>query len=598
MKYFLLIALTLLTTLVNAQVQPPSAEQQKVLFESVDNLIQNYVNLSRFVLPGQSKVTDGAITKFKGLFTGDALIADALNPAFYDGDKINPDAVVVRKVDDYATRVKANYPRGFTVKLLNSDINFKEIANKKIQVLLVKKTAGFRTTDLNLQSIDTVVLNLSINKDYNSVLISKIDILGRTLNILNDKEPEFAAAIQSANQKRINDALAIRQAEEKRKNDSITKVKIAEQQRLDSINREVIVRARINKLTQLIQSPAKWWIGLSLNAGFFNSSLTETNRLGYEKYNTLLPNQVNPAASFSGGNHLGFEIQLQHFFGKKAEIGVGFGLSYATLTGTISKSAYHAEFQANEKSIAGHQGNEIFRQHITATTPISEELSMNNITLPITVIYRKNLSSKLMMNLEAGLLYSLSFTSTASSNGALFDYEAIYQYNTDVRFKPGTTFDQGLTPDDNSWLITKANAQKNLSSSSQPANFNYSVAQYFQRMSEIGYNVGLNQASRSETNTANFQSGAIGFLIRPSILYKVNENFAIKVGAFYQMLSISNTAANYKLIDENYVYNTMMNGVEKASASSFGLNIGIVHSLFYNKKKWEAEQQRLKNRKP
>ncbi len=597
MKYFLLIAATLLTTIVNAQVQPPSAEQQKVLFESVDNLIQNYINLSRFVLPGQSKVTDGAVTKFKTLFTGDALIADALNPAFYDGDKIYPDAVVVRKVDDYTAKIKVNYPRGFTVKLLNSDVNYKEIANKKIQVLLVKKTAGFRTTDLHLQSTDTVVLHVSVNKDYNSVLISKIDMWGRTLNILNDKEPEFAAAIQSANQKRINDAIAIRQAEEKRINDSIAKIKIEEQRRIDSTNRRDYVNTRIGKLTQLIESPAKWWVGLSLNLGTFNSSLTETSRLGYEKYNTLLANQVNPAANFSGGSHLGFEVQLQHFFDKKAEIGLGLGFSYGSLSGTISKSAYHAEFQANEKKISGHQGNEIFRQHITANGSISEDLSMKNIVLPITFIYRKNLTPKIMLNLEAGLLYNLSFSSTASSNGTLFDYEAIYQYNTDIRFRPGTTFDQGLTPDDNSWLITKANAQNNLSASSLPANFNYSVAQYFQRMSEIGYNVGLNQAARSETNSTNFSSGSIGFLIRPSVLYKVNENFFIKAGLFYQTISFSNEVSNYKLMDENYAYNTMMNGVEKASTSSFGLNVGIVHSLFYNKKKWEVEKQLLMKEK-
>ncbi|HRH49204.1 MAG TPA: hypothetical protein PLP23_10655 [Panacibacter sp.] len=616
-----LLSILLLTAAVSAFAQAPNAEQKKNLYVSIDSLLINYIKYSGFVLPTQNSITDGAIVKFKSLFTPDAIIPDEMNTAFYDGDKKNPEKIVSRSIDALGATMKKDYPDGVNVKLLNSNVSFKDIAGKTIKLLLEKNTVGNTASGLNFENHDTIVLTVKIvSEDYSKLQISGITIVGYSLKFNNDTDHDFVinskdacpteagffqangcltapeiatiaarkktmdSLVQveikrvadsiAAEKKRVADSIAV---VKKRIEDSIARVRAREKEIKDSISLSEFMA----KLDRKSKEPAHWVLSLGVNGGAFSSTVTESDLLNH--YDSHLSNSTNDPTKFSGKSSVGGDLQLHYFFGPKADFGIGVGIGYQGMKGDIEKNNFSVQYKAQDNAVNGRP-SVVYRQIITLLNPIKEDVSINNLSVPVTLMYKTTFSKKIGFQIEGGIVYNLKFGNSIGSTNALFDREAIYKYTSD-----GTTVYDGnpTTPDQTSWLITKDQASKHSSV--------LTTEQYFQKMNTNGYNVGLNESASSVTKKFDFDNGSIGLIVRPSVSYIVSNQFSLSLGFYYSSTSFSQNASGYKLIDEHLNYSSLVNGLSKMSVSSYGVRLSITQALFYNPAKWAGQVKQYRD---
>lgn len=655
------LSLILLVCLLGTQAQQPTPEQKRLLFNKIDTLLSNYIRYSRFLEDGKSKITPGAISRFKSLFVSDdVMVPDETSPAYFNKDKkqsqfpsYNPmdkeaallkgkvpvfnqqdassisrlknysgkvdgfmndfdnqraafygayntlnrnvadyrtalksqEAIVNRSVAEMVVMTEANYPDGLVVRMLNSAVNFSNLAGNEIKLLLEKRTEGKITgSSLKIETRDTLLLTVRISQNYSQLKIAKIDMIGYQLNFPNDKDRDFVADANDAcpDENGMFQANGCPSADEKnfsarmngylsaRKADSAAAIAA----RADVASRMKVIQDRIDFLTKKVTEPAHWWIGLGVSMGKFSGTLTN-GAFGY--LNQITQNEVNGATTLSGGKFFAADLALEHYFGAKAVFGIGTGIAYSSIKADLSKAAFHVEYQATDKGSASRQPA-VYRQHITATGPVNEKISATQLTVPFLLIYKTNISEKLGIKIEGGIAMNLSFkTSTSGSPNASFDYEAVYNYDNGA-----ATYDNSATPRASSWLITKNFASQHPGSA--PA--------YFAEMKGRNYPVGLGVSSASVNGDASFSSG-VGFIVRPSLFYNFNKGSYLSLGVVYASSS-GTQSGNYRLIDENQRYNSLMQGVSKITSNSMGLRLTFTHSLFYNVPKWTRELSGLR----
>ncbi|MCW3092366.1 MAG: hypothetical protein JWP81_3435 [Ferruginibacter sp.] len=504
------------------------------------------------------------------------------NLAAYNSSINRQENIATRKLPEFLSRVEANYPDGFSVRMLNSAVSFKNIDHKEIDVLLEKSTEGeISGTALKLQNHDTLLLTLQVSEDYSIVKIAGIEMLGHQLNFLNDKDRDFVVdgkdacptdrAIFSANgcpfaadknlETKINELLAARRS------DSLTAIAAL----LEANSKKKVLEDRVAFLESKLKEPAHTFVTIGLSGGPVSGTLANADNA---YLNNIRSNEINPSTQFSGGTSVNGDVMLEQYFGARATFGIGIGISYASISGTVKKNSFHVEYQANDKA------NHIFRQHITATTPIEEKIAISSLAVPIVLAVKTDISEKITLKLLAGLSFNLSYTSKMNSNNGSFDYEAVYQYTSNNT----TVFDDRQTPNEASWLITKNFVTNHVGSAGVPAYFSGLQANHY----PVALDVEASSQSVGSNGGATFGSG-IGFIIMPSISYNFNKQSSFSLGGYYSATSLPQTGNDYRLMDENYHYSTLMQGVSKMSNSNFGIRLSYTHSLFYNLPKWIKE---------
>jgi hypothetical protein len=497
----------------------PTSEQKKVLFTKIDSLVSNYIRFSTFQTPGQSTVTPGALNRFGQLFTPDAKIPDEMSPGFFYGDKEQPEKIMTTTLPEYLSKMQASYPEGLSIKLLNANVSYKNLDQGMVKVALVKRTEGFHSSGLNFQNNDTIVLNLKISDDFSRVQISGIDMIGYSLSFLNDKDRDFVMD---------------------------SKDKCPSRPGIGEVNGCPLSGAPDASLAK------HFWI---TGYGQFGSYSSTVNEVAGQSAGAVMPN-----GSTSGGG-----IQFEYLFGPKANFGIGAGIAFSGMKGKISKSAYSSQFDVKASN------NIFYRQIITAQGAFEEDYSVSTVSVPVVLILKGDFSSKLGFRIEGGINYNLSAKGTMNSTSGVFDYEAIYRYNAQGQTVPVTSSDPQYD-----WMITRTQAAK------------YGdVAAYFNSV-KGRYPVGLGMSTangddnlRLKPNGSSTFKGSIGLIIRPSISYKINPDFAISLGIFYSKMDLTGeNNTGFKLLDENRNYNSMLGGISKMSVSSTGAIISITHSLF------------------
>ena len=280
---------------------------------------------------------------------------------------------------------------------------------------------------------------------------------------------------------------------------------------------------------------------------------------------------------------------LHKYWGKsndKPNFGLGIGLSFGQYKGVLKNDNFNVEYKAQD------QWGGVYRQIIGSIGGINENVTINNMSIPILFSLKGQLKSKSKWgyNIEAGVVYHLNFGNTISSTTGTFNREAVYRLTGDG---VPTFYDANPSYSADSWLITQQQANSHLYGTQ-------SVQQYFTTMQQNGFNVGLSEAPKNVASNFKFASGAIGFVFSPSITYeiqKANQNpLLLTFGIHYETTSFKQNESDYKLIDEKLNYNTLMKSISTMSVSSLGAYIGLSLPLKYNKSKWNNELTSLETK--
>jgi len=517
------------------------------------------------------------------------------NIEVYKSDLLTQEKIVSRSLGDFIVLMEANYPEGLSVKLLNSVVSFKGIEKNEVKLMIEKKTDGkLYLSSVKLQNIDTLVLTLRVSNNYSKVQISNIEMIGYKLSFLNDKDHDFVSDAEDAciDEKGLfqitgcppegakNFVGKMNAYISNRASDSALAVKS-----LSLVLPKITVLAtRKARLDNLINTPPRWMLVLGANAGAATASLTNNSTNGYSS--PIKSRELNAISNFSGGKSFGGFLMLERYFGIKSNFGVGAGLAFNLISGTIKKDSFRVAYKQQDKR------DDFFTQIIRADGLIEEKVSFSSFSVPITGIYKWNLTPAIGLKIEAGIALNLYNSAKMKSNNGNFDYEAIYKLNNQ---SPKDYFDPGDPQtgafDKSSWLLTNNHVSAHT----------VNPGDYFTKMSAGNeFYVWQNDNPTQGNTRSNFNLG-VSFFFRPSIAINFNKGATLNLGVFYTSTSFSQSNDNYKMIDiaggsngGRRTYNTMMDGVSKMSMSNFGIHISYSYSLFYYLSKWTKELSGLR----
>jgi hypothetical protein len=334
------------------------------------------------------------------------------------------------------------------------------------------------------------------------------------------------------------------------------------------------LKSEFNTLTKLSATPPHWWVNVGFAGGSVSSTISGENayKADVVKANTI------PTSTFKSGNFMQFNVGLNYFFGAKANFGVGLGLNYNNISGNVAKDSFHVEYK--EKDFWGSD----FTQLLSSRGAITEKVSISELSIPITLVYKGDLSKKMGFNIEAGILYNLSYNSTTSSSNGEFDLEAQYILSGSAA-NGGNYYDDKNPSEKTSWLITRKQAIANGETDGGTP--------YLNRMAGQNFSVGASKSAIKSTTTSNFQSGSIGFIIKPSISYHFNSTASIKAGILFTSTTFNQTTNTYRIFDKTLTYNTLLNGVNTMANSNIGVHISFTKALFYNVTKWKSSLEKV-----
>ena len=673
-RLLLLLPAILLTTTTAVLAQGPTLDQKAALYNRIDTLMRNYLQLSTFTERGKPGISPAVMDKFAALFISkDILIPDEMEPTYFDHlkgagfpsfDPIDQQAAKLRpgppvysdangsslsklktyqgqvdayiqnfndtrpqffgayngmngKIDEYhelQLRMESihkrnladifamsatNYPDGFTVRLINSAISFRNIAKYEVDLVLVKRTSGIvKVSGLRLENLDTVVLQLKTSENYTRVSIAGIDLEGFHFNFINDKDHDFVIDTKDAcpDQKGFqNDGCPFPEEKgypakmrtylDERAKDSIAM--LAGQQLVTAKVGEL--QTRIDGLTKLIKDPAYWWLTLGVEGGTISATTTNATN-GYKNFVNTSSMYNNPNTTFTSANFIGGDLVVEHFFDKAATVGLSLGVSFLSISGTAAKSGLHVEYEVdNAPNLNNFKGD--YRQIIEANSGMSEKESITNIAVPLLFIFKTNPSSQngsgIGFKLELGGALDVQYKSTMSGTpSTTFNYGAVLGYSNSTNTQPPTQFDPGASYATTDWIISTNNV---------PPSMKGNVAQYFAELAAAHYPVGyqVKASGMTQHSTATFGSG-FSLIARPSVTYFLNKGSYLSLGVYFSYNSVTQSGSGYRVVDETQSnYYTLMQGISKLTTTNIGIRLSYSHSLFYNVPKWTRELSSL-----
>lgn len=514
------------------------------LFNKIDSVVYSYIRLSGFT--DRSDVIDPKVVQnFKNLFVQDAMVVDEIYPAYFSGDFTDPEKLVTRKLLEYCDTIIGNFPAGLTVKLKNANISFKELENDRVFVVLEKTVKGKTKNGLRIEDHDTVELELAVSPDYKTVKIAGITMIGKALALTNDLDRDF-------------------------KHDEIDKC--PKQKGLESADGcpvkppKPVKPVKPADTTQKPKRPLEPFtlVSVGMMFGKVNNSFDYTNNLN-NAYSNASDFSTNKDATpeITEFKTTGFELGIGYFFDKKMGLGIGAGIQYQMMKGAIKASGFDVTFKATDKT-----GTD-YKQHISSTSgnTLTETFKVNQLSIPVLLMYRKDLSQKIGFQIDAGINLMLNFKGNSTPDDNFkFDYEAVYHYN-----RNSGQYEYSVNEDSRSdWYMTAAHVQKYNKSSEMAASF--------EEWQKQGYNVGLNNKPEKNSDNTDFEfKGKMGLVIRPTLYYLISPKIALNVGIVYMTNSYTNEAdvSQYYLTKDIGKYNTMMKSIDKVKTSTLCFNIGL-----------------------
>lgn len=309
---------------------------------------------------------------------------------------------------------------------------------------------------------------------------------------------------------------------------------------------------------------SKWVIDLNFPIGVLMQSPTTKMDVNFD--NPL--NTKIDAIKMNTGMSYGADAQIGYFIGHRRRFGIGAGIMYLAQSADATMGAYHVEYKDNDA-----KGN-VYRQLVTATHPIKEQMNITNVNIPIVLKFKQRFNTRIGISVDAGILYNLQIQNKWKTD-AQFNYEAVYQFAKDGSGSTHTVYDNQPTPSTSDLLLTVDQVNKH--------NTNGSTADAFTRYrTEEGYNVALGVKPSNNSGTTNYTSGSIGFLLRPTVNVRITNHVHLNLGAYFMYQSFeSKAASDYRLMGSytSQTYNSMLNTVSSSNNMSMGLNLGLRYFL-------------------
>ena len=306
----------------------------------------------------------------------------------------------------------------------------------------------------------------------------------------------------------------------------------------------------------------KYVIDLNFPVGVALQSPTNNQALFSSNYTNVANYNVDKLKMGAGASY-GIDAQFGYFVGKRRRFGIGAGVSYFSQQCDVTLGAFKVEYQDMATGISGPY---TYRQVVTATHAIKEELKTTSMNIPVVLKYKQRFTTKLGFTMDAGILYNVQNT-VAWKSDAEFNYEAILQFDAATSTP---IYDKGVVPDVHDWLITQ-----DMYDRTHTAN---TTKYYFDSLHSRGYNVALGVKPTNNNGTFSYTTGSIGFIVRPAINVKLTNRAHLNLGAYFSYQSFNNNTVdnNYKLIDEmGAKYGSMMKTVSSVTNTNMGLNIGL-----------------------
>ena len=298
-----------------------------------------------------------------------------------------------------------------------------------------------------------------------------------------------------------------------------------------------------------------WFVDVNLKGGAFQQDFTTINLTG--NFSNVLNDTVS-LPKFKNGYSYGFDAKVGYFFDTKKHLGIGIGFMYHVQQSEYSLDKYSLEYRSVDFNA------DTFRQKVSLVSPLSEKVRTSNFSIPLVFIYKKQMTPRLGFSMEVGPLLSLQLSNTYSTN-ATFNYEAIYKYKK-VGNNYIAVFDSAAIPGSSDLLYTAAQINKSPNDAQS----------YFDVLHSQGYNVGLQKAPANTSGSVNYEAN-IGFIIQPSIMYRLSDNFLLNAGIYVMSQSFDNlpNSGNFKLTDQVGSYSTVLNSLNSVSNLCYGLNLGV-----------------------
>lgn len=309
---------------------------------------------------------------------------------------------------------------------------------------------------------------------------------------------------------------------------------------------------------------SKWVIDLNFPVGVLMQSPTSKMDVNYTDAINAKFSDVKLGSGMSYGADLGFG----YFIGKQRKFGIGAGIQYLSQSADATMDNFHVEYKDFDA-----KGN-VYRQGLTATRSIKEELTITSINIPVVLKYKHRFNTRVGISVDAGIVYNLQMQNKWKTD-AEFNYEAIYQLAKDGSGGVYTVYDNQPTPATQDLLLTIDQANKHNSIGT--------TADAFTRWrTQEGYNVALGVKPTNNSGTINYTTGSIGFIFRPTVTYRVANRVHLTLGLVATYQTFENKAAdNYRLMDVygSQKYSSMLNTVSSTTNMMLGLNLGIRYFL-------------------
>ena len=300
----------------------------------------------------------------------------------------------------------------------------------------------------------------------------------------------------------------------------------------------------------------RWVIDANLMGGLADKTFTVANSL------VNYPGAVNANTGelkYKNGYSLGANLQLGFFFGKKRHFGIGTGLHYAAQNGEAALNDFHIDTRATD--LAGNTYRNIIRGN-----DVREDISTTMINIPLVLKYKVRFSKHWGFEMDAGALFNVQAKNEYTTQ-ATFDQEAVYKFVQTIDGGTTSVYDDGVTPANSNWLITKTEFLKN--------NPNGDWAEYARIKRSMGINVGEKMTTDNRTGSTTYKPGSVGFIIQPSISFYLSDNVALNLGGYYIMQTFKNDAqSGYRLTDGNGSYSSVLNNVTSVNNAQYGVNVG------------------------
>ncbi len=323
----------------------------------------------------------------------------------------------------------------------------------------------------------------------------------------------------------------------------------------------------VSSVAQAQKTDNRFYLGVNLKAGGVNERLLmKSIGLNYDSPLNFRMGDKDGNVTIDNDMSYGAEVKVGYYFGKHKRWGIGTGVVYTTFSGSKTTGGLHVEYRATDFK------KEVYRQIISSDGPLKEDYTVTNMAIPLTLNYKTKFKGNLGFQADVGLLYNVGMKTEYTSK-ASFDYEAIYRYQN-INGTETAVYDNNPVPAEDSWLITVEQYRKNRTDGGEAA--------YFETLRAQGYSVGLDREAARKSGNTSYKGGSLGFIIQPSLVWKVGDNMLLNLGGYvmYQPYKNGEDNKNLKVVDESGNYNPVWQNAIGADFTSYGINVGATFFLF------------------